>query len=97
MNPHVLVKEKPSHFSDYSLDSERAGKCSFQLGVILDLDDPVSTLPLAGVVGTLIGDQLGGRTSLSTQLQTTVRNIEIGVLLEENAPGLRAQSFADLA
>lgn len=97
MNPHAFVDEELSGFSNHGHNPERAGQRGLETDVVLDLDDPVVALPLAGRVGTLVGDQVGARTPLPSQLQTTPGDIEVGVLLAENAPGLGAQPFTDLA
>jgi len=91
MNPHPLPEEEPTLFFDHDLDAKHAGEGRIQLVGLIDLDYPVPALALPGKIRPLVSNQMRDSALLLPQLQAPIRNLEIGVALDQRAVRLGTQ------
>jgi hypothetical protein len=95
VDPHSFDDEEATCFRNHDKDAESSRERLPQPTGILDRNDPITAFPLFAGVGPLVGDQVRPCSLLFAKLEAAAGDVEVGVLLDQNALVLGADLFAD--
>jgi catechol 2,3-dioxygenase-like lactoylglutathione lyase family enzyme len=96
VDANVAPKEEMSALDDGGAYTDGAGERCAEHGAVVYLDDPVSALALLRFARALELDEVGATGTLFSELQPTVRDLEIVIALPDLAVVYRAESSTHL-